>query len=1593
MQKLAEICIERPVFATMLILALTLIGAFSYYKLGVDQFPKVDFPVVTVTTTLRGASPEEVETEITKKIEESVNTISGIDEMRSISADGISQVFITFVLERDITQAAQDVRDKVNIVLADLPRDIDPPIVERVDPDAQPIVSIVVSAKRTAREITEIADKKIKQQIESLSGVGQVRFIGERGRQIQIWLDAHKLAAYSLTVPQVEAAIATQNLELPGGRVDEGAREQVVRTLGRITNTEDFNKVILSTAGAGTVRISDVGYTEDGVEEPRSLARLDGNEAVVLEVRKQSGTNTVEVVNIVKERIKEIERLLPPDFKLEIVRDQSVFIENSFHAIKEHLILGGILAALVVLLFMRNLRSTLITAIAIPTSIISTYALLYYMGFTLNQMTMLALVLSVGIVIDDAIVVLENIYRFIEEKDMPPLQAAREATREIGLAVMATTLSLIIIFIPVAFMGGIVGRFMKSFGLTSAFAIGVSLFVSFTLTPMMCSRFLKKKAGGHDSGASKQATLYRIIERGYMWTLHLSMRHRIAVMVLSVIVIATTVPLFKKVGKDFIVQDDTSDFEINVRAPEGYSLSATSAALEKLEKDLKQLPGVVSLLTTIGATNQRTVNLGNIYVRLSDISQRNISQAEVMERARRLLERYKGELRISVGYLATIQGSGRANADVQYSLRGPDLARLTQYSGTIMDHLRTIRGVVDVDSSLITGKPELRLYIDRDRAADLGVRVSDIASAMRTLVGGNDRASSYREGDERYDVQVRAQLTDRNSAAALTQLTVPSSKLGSVRLDQVVRIDPGTGPAQIDRYNRQRQVTITANIERGQTLGPVLDKINAFVAGMKLSPEYQYGIQGRSREFGRAAANFAIAFVLSFIFMYMILAAQFESFIDPITILLSLPLSVPFALFSLIITQQSLNIYSALGVLMLFGIVKKNSILQIDHANELRRRGYQLREATIEASRDRLRPILMTTLALVAGMLPMAVGQGAGSGSRRSVAIVVIGGQSLCLLLTLLVTPVAYSLFEDLIHLPLWARLARVYSASTTKIATLVRLNRFFMLLIAAALALAPITIFAQQQQRDRRIGIDSSEAMNLTLADAIRMALENNRDIEIERINVQQSGSDLLSARGIFDPSISFSQFFNRQSSPITSALMGGGGQGAVTTKNISSEFLVRGLLNTGGSYEFSAGAGRFDTSNIFTTLNPQTSSALTFTFRQPLLRNRETDEGRRRILVAQKRLDISDSQFRQRVIEIITQVERAYWDLVFARENVGIATESVMLARTQLERSRRLVESGANAPVDLVQIEAQLQKRNEDVLVALEQVTRAENGLKLLVLPDRSAPQWHQAIAPVDKPQVQLLELSLEPLIMNALSNRPELKQLELQLELTGEDKRYFRNQTRPQFDFVATYQFSGLAGSRVNQINPFTASNNRLLARVNELSALLNLPTLPAPPANNVPDFLTGGIGQSLANLFQNRFNSFRAGIVLQLPLRNRTAEGQLQRAQLEERKAGAQRQRIEAAVEAEVRNALQSALTAQERIAATKAAMAAAEKQLESEQRRYEAGMSTNFLVLTRQQEFSEARGRGLRALTDYNKALAELQRATGSTLTRYNVEVR
>ncbi|HEV2721989.1 MAG TPA: efflux RND transporter permease subunit, partial [Thermoanaerobaculia bacterium] len=1020
MHKLAEICVKRPVFATVIILSLVVVGWFAYQQLGVDRFPKVDIPTITITTRLVGAAPEEIETDISDKIEEAVNTISGVDELTSISSEGTSQVIVSFVLEKDIEVAAQEVRDKVNTILRDLPKDADPPIIQKIDPDAIPVLGIAISGPAPIRDITEFADKKLRRRLESINGVGQALIVGGRPRQINVVADTGKLAAVGVTTAQLVAALQSQNVQIPGGKVEQGLHDLTLRTYGRVTDPQDFANISILTKNGYPIKVGDVARIEDSVRDAESIASVDGKPAVVMNIRKQSGTNTIEVVERLKARLDEVQKDLPKGWKMQIVRDQSDYIISAVNAVKEHLILGSLFAALIVwfflsspkliealslvaatlavyfllfgledvvarvpsfhvsvlaffvlfavgswlaakwklrtaprvgiavaalllaalvpggsfainpirlvgvlvgfamlMYFFRHSRPTIISAVAIPSSIIATFAAMRYENFTLNVITLLALTLAVGIVIDDAVVVLENIFRFMEEKKRAPRDAAVEGTREVGLAVMATSLSLIAVFLPVAFMAGIVGRFMHSFGVTMAIAIAVSLLVSFTLTPMMSSRWLRPEDLHHGT-ATREHGVYGLIERTYMRSLDWSLRHRWVIVTAMVLALVSIVPLGMVVNKNFLPQDDESQFQITARAPEGSSLQTTQTIMESIAARVRQLPEVQNTVVTIGDDPQVTQNLGSIYVKLVPVNKRKRNQFDIMSAVRdQILPQYaRLQLRTLVGQVNVFGGG--VNTDIMYWIGGPDLKQLEKYSSVLLAKLQTMRaiGVRDPDTNLVVGKPELAVRIDRQKAADMGVKVQDIASTLNVLVGGL-KVTDYYEGGEQYEVHVRAQHEYRKDPQGISQAEVPAQG-HNVQLRDVTTMTGGSGPASVSRYARRRQVMLTANVAPGYSAQTVMDKLTADTKALNLPPEYATGFTGRSREQGRAFRNFMVAFLLSIIFMYLILAAQFESWIHPVTILLALPLTVPFALFSIFVLNQSLNIFSMLGILVLF---------------------------------------------------------------------------------------------------------------------------------------------------------------------------------------------------------------------------------------------------------------------------------------------------------------------------------------------------------------------------------------------------------------------------------------------------------------------------------------------------------------------------------------------------------------------------------------------------------------------------------------------------------------------------------------------------
>ncbi|MCA9581025.1 MAG: efflux RND transporter permease subunit [Myxococcales bacterium] len=1075
MQQLAAICVRRPVFTWVLGLTLTVVGAASIPGLGLDRFPKIDFPVIVVTTVLPGASPEQIETEVTEPIEEQLNSIAGLDELVSNSYEGFSVVSARFELDKDIGEASEEVRDRVGRVVSELPEGVEQPRVERIDPDAAPIMLVAVHTTRSPREATVFADRVLRRRIESLNGVGGITINGGREREIQVRVDPSKLSALGLTARDIQRALASENVEIPGGNVEQGTQTFQLRVAGRIQEPGDFALIAVAEREGRVIRIADVATVEDTGEEPESSATINGKSVDMLAIRKQSGANTIAVVDALKERIAAIQASMPPSYQLEIVRDESEFVRNSVHAVQEHLVVGGLLAALVVLLFLRNGRSTVIAALAIPISIISTFALISALGLTLNMITLLALTLSVGIVIDDAIVVLENIVRFIEEKGYAAREAAVVATREIGLAVLATSLSLIAVFLPIAFMSGIVGRFMSSFGFTMSFAIIVSLFVSFTLTPMLCSRWLKgsrapqepapephepeieseldddllvredrpteraafldwqkgartlrdvpQYIASHESGGA----VYRKVEAAYLWLLAAAMRRRWAVGLLLLGTLFLLGPMMKAVPKNFLPDEDESRFEITVRAPEGTGLAQTQLLSERMARAVRAVPEIDKTVLTTGApagdVSGRGPNQSSLYVRLVPPSKRTRSQSELIAYVRSdvLPSVTPKGVDVLVTPIAAFGGSGQQAAPVQYVLSGPDIEKLDQYSKKMLEAVREVDGVGEASTSLVTGRPAYEVRVDRRRAADLGVSVSDIATALRLLVGGVE-VTDFSESGEQYPVRVRADADARSRPETISQITVPGKGGRPVRLSDVATIEESTGPAAIQHLGRQRQATVFVSTLPGASEQTIITALERIRSDLGMESGYGGQLYGRSRELGRALRSFLVAVFLSFAFMYLVLAAQFESWLLPVTILAGLPLTLPFAVFSVLFLGQSLNIYSMLGILVLFGIVKKNSILQVDHIRALRRRGMNRTDAVMLANRDRLRPILMTTLAFVAGMIPLLLSSGAGSGTNRAMASVIAGGQTLSLLLTLIATPVIYSWLDDASH----SRVARL---------------------------------------------------------------------------------------------------------------------------------------------------------------------------------------------------------------------------------------------------------------------------------------------------------------------------------------------------------------------------------------------------------------------------------------------------------------------------------------------------------------------------------------------------------------------------------------
>jgi HAE1 family hydrophobic/amphiphilic exporter-1 len=1020
---LSGVAIRRPVFTTMMMLGLVVLGIFSFRRLAVDEFPDIDIPVVTVQTIYPGASPETMEREVSRRLEEAFNPVEGVNKITSTSLEGVSLVVVEFDLKRDGDAAAQDIRTKIDAVRRDLPTDIEPPLVQKFDPAAMPIMSLSLSSKAMPIvDLTTLADETVRRRLESISGVGEVRITGGVKKEVRVYVQPDRLQAVGVSIPEVMRALQSQNLEIPAGRLEQGASEQLVRVMGRITDARQFGEVIVATRNGQPVRLKDVARVEEGHEEERSLALANDQRAVGVEILKVSGANTVAVAEKVNKAVAELRPQLPHGTELNVVRDNAVRIKKSVDDVIHELLLGAFLTIVVVMLFLNDWKATAITSMALPVSVISAFILQSALGFTLNMMTLMALSLSIGILIDDAIVVIENIMRH-REMGRDHFTAAGVGTREIVLAVLATTLSIAAVFVPVAFMGGIVGRFFYQFGITVAWAVMVSLFVSFTLTPMLSAWWGVEPHHGDSRNANfvtrgivafnrwfdNQAEKYRGVVG---WALN----HRKSTLGIAAAAFVGSFMLFPLIGGGFMPNSDNSEFVVQFETPEGSSLTYTGSKAEQVVNTVRAINGVDYTYTSVGSGPTGAVTKGEVYVKLVPAKDRKQSQQEVMGVARRQLGALYG-LKVSV---LNSGGVGGAQAPLQVEIHGPDANELQRLAGVVMKEMGQIHGVVDIKSSMGEPRPEYRISVHRDVANEVGLDIGQIAGTVRPFMAGQTATRWEDPTGEEREVVVQIDPTQRVSAADLERLPLAVSKKReggaafTVPLGAVAKVEQGYAPAQIDRKSLQRVATLSASTTPDLSIAEASKAIRERVATLEMPPGYSVGLGGETERMMETMGYVIEAIMLAVILIFLILASQFESFTQPFAIMLSLPLSLIGVLLALLFTRDTLNMMSMIGLIMLMGLVTKNAILLVDNANERRRSGTDRTLALIEAGAVRLRPIMMTTLAMIFGMLPIAMALGEGGGFRAPMARAVIGGLITSTALTLVVVPVAYTYFDDI---------------------------------------------------------------------------------------------------------------------------------------------------------------------------------------------------------------------------------------------------------------------------------------------------------------------------------------------------------------------------------------------------------------------------------------------------------------------------------------------------------------------------------------------------------------------------------------------------
>lgn len=1330
---LSNISIKRPVFASVLMLMLLTLGIFSYRKLAIDLMPDVEIPVLSVLAVYPGASAEAVEREVSRKMEEAVNSIAGVRHVTSISREGLATIIVEFELEVKLNDVAQEARAKIAGIRNELPQGMEEPVIQKLDIHGFPVVSLAVqSTSMPTRELTTLVDRKIKRRLENISGVGKVKIVGGATREVNINIDPTRLEAIGMGVNELIGGLAGENVNTPVGRVNRGATEMPLRISGRPAVVPEFSSMVISQRNGAPVRLGEVADVVDGIEEQRTAALVNGVPAVALEVYKQSKVNTVKVADEVKEEIENLRKDLPPGVQISLVQDTSTYIKESLADVQTTILIGGFLTILIVFCFLNSWRSTVITGLTLPISVIASFIAMYFFGMTINAMTLMALSLAIGLLIDDAIVVRENIVRHLE-KGQDHFTAAREGTSEIGLAVMATSFSIMAVFIPVAFMKGIVGRFFFQFGLTVAFAVLVSLFVSFTLDPMLSSRWFDpdiERVGRRHFVARMldvfNAWFYRMADH-YKTAIAWALDHRKWTFLLAGAAFIFGAGIFVKLQSEFFPAYDHEELAVRFKSAPDASFEETYGRMTAVIRELKKYPEIEHTYGTIGAGDSDTVRDASIYVKLKPKSERNRAQAELMPDIRERLMKVPGLI------LSVEEDPNNFQKPVQVLVRGPEIPKLKEYSRQLKKAAYNIRGLKDIDVSLELDLPEYRMLVNREKAQSLGLSTPQLVSTVGALVGGQVVSSYEDEEGEALDVRVRLPLDLRTDIAQVGDLKLsvygPEGKSDLVPISDVVSFQRAGTPVEIDRMDLARQVVLSANLD-GVPLGTASNEIMQSAAKISMDPGYKIMMAGDTEIMVESFGYMAEALLLAIVFVYLILAAQFESFIDPFAIMLSLPLSIVGMAGMLLLTGDTVNIMSLIGLILLMGLVTKNAILLVDYTKVLRSGGMDRKEAIVLAGRTRLRPIMMTTLAMIFGMLPLALGIGQGAEMRAPMARAVIGGLVTSTMLTLLVVPVVYSFLDDLSESlrKRWKRSSKEPS---------VGVKESLPTLLVIALMLMPLFGSAQS----------ASTPEVMTLEQAIAIADLNNRDIQ-KAIEYQNwIAGKYTEERARILPQFNVYSTWRRDYDNTFASLTGG--LFPATQDTASAEVDVSQSIYTFGKIGAAIKAAKFG-----------------FGFGEELLR-----------------------QARQTTRRDVTE---AFYNVLLAQELQQIAEENEQQKRRQYDQTRNRYELGTATDYDVLAIEVDWKNARPPVIRARNLVLIGKR--KLLFLLGR---EYHEIDVRGSLDVTQVEVPPYEQVVAAALSDRPEILAQHENVNIRGELVKIAKAGNKPYIDFNSSYGKKRLSG----------------------------------------------------------------------------------------------------------------------------------------------------------------------------------------------------